>query len=72
MLSFLLRQQYSYHCYCNYGCCCVYPAFLLVSAVKAGHVCWDDKDILEGLPTGALRVSLGWMSTWEDVHVSVL
>ncbi|OLL23779.1 Molybdenum cofactor sulfurase [Neolecta irregularis DAH-3] len=33
---------------------------------QAGHVCGDDHDIVEGKPMGALRVSLGAMSTTED------
>ncbi|XP_050935603.1 molybdenum cofactor sulfurase isoform X5 [Cucumis melo] len=32
-----------------------------------GHVCWDDCDIINGKPTGAVRVSLGYMSTYEDI-----
>ncbi|KAF9128958.1 hypothetical protein BGW39_004610 [Mortierella sp. 14UC] len=35
--------------------------------LDAGHVCWDDTDILNGKPTGSIRVSLGAMSTVDDV-----
>ncbi|KAF9926698.1 hypothetical protein FBU30_003774 [Linnemannia zychae] len=35
--------------------------------LEAGHVCWDDTDILNGKPTGSVRVSLGAMSTVDDV-----
>ncbi|ORZ06286.1 pyridoxal phosphate-dependent transferase [Lobosporangium transversale] len=35
--------------------------------LEAGHVCWDDTDILNGKPTGSIRVSLGAMSTIDDV-----
>ncbi|KAF9421938.1 hypothetical protein BGZ94_008703 [Podila epigama] len=35
--------------------------------LEAGHVCWDDTDILDGKPTGSIRVSLGAMSTVDDV-----
>lgn len=38
---------------------------------QAGHVCWDDNDILNGKPTGAVRVSFGYMSTYEDAKVDV-
>jgi molybdenum cofactor sulfurtransferase len=38
---------------------------------EAGHICGDNKDIVEGLPTGAIRVSLGYMSNWDDVEVCV-
>ncbi|KAF9429276.1 hypothetical protein BGZ76_001556 [Entomortierella beljakovae] len=35
--------------------------------LEAGHVCWDDTDILNGKPTGSVRISLGAMSTIDDV-----
>ncbi|KAF9093461.1 hypothetical protein BGX23_003282 [Mortierella sp. AD031] len=35
--------------------------------LEAGHVCWDDTDILNGKPTGSIRVSLGAMSTVDEV-----
>lgn len=38
--------------------------------VQAGHVCWDDNDIIHGKPTGAIRVSFGYMSTFEDAKVN--
>ncbi|RKP24677.1 pyridoxal phosphate-dependent transferase [Syncephalis pseudoplumigaleata] len=34
---------------------------------EAGHVCWDDQDIIDGQLTGAVRLSLGAMSSYEDV-----
>lgn len=37
----------------------------------AGHRCWDDQDVIRGKPTGAIRVSLGAMSTIDDVLVLV-
>lgn len=33
---------------------------------KAGHVCGDNIDIVDGQPTGSVRVSFGYMSTFED------
>ena len=33
---------------------------------EAGHVCWDDHDVINGIPTGAIRVSFGYMSAFED------
>ena len=53
-------------CFCNPGAC---QRALGLSAqdVKAnldkGHVCWDGNDLANGRPTGAIRVSLGYMST---------
>ena len=33
---------------------------------KAGHVCGDSVDLVDGQPTGSVRVSFGYMSTFED------
>ena len=33
----------------------------------AGHVCWDDQDIIRGRPTGAVRFSFGYASACRDV-----
>ncbi|XP_076912513.1 molybdenum cofactor sulfurase-like [Bidens hawaiensis] len=57
-------------CFCNPGACAKYLRLShtdLLSNIEAGHVCWDDLDILNGKPTGAVRVSFGYMSTFEDV-----
>jgi molybdenum cofactor sulfurtransferase len=43
--------------------------FNVLSICQAGHVCWDDNDIINGKPTGAVRVSFGYMSTYEDAEV---
>lgn len=43
--------------------------WLLICFCQAGHVCWDDNDILRGKPTGAVRISFGYMSTYEDAEV---
>ncbi|XP_071725755.1 molybdenum cofactor sulfurase isoform X2 [Rutidosis leptorrhynchoides] len=56
-------------CFCNPGACSKYLGLShsdLLSNIEAGHVCWDDYDILHGKPTGAVRVSFGYMSTFED------
>lgn len=48
------------------------PFFLRVPLNnKSGHVCWDEHDLVDGRPTGLVRVSLGWMSTWEDAAAFV-
>ena len=37
---------------------------------ESGHVCWDGRDIgVGGKPTGAIRASLGALSTFEEVHL---
>ncbi|KAK1440120.1 hypothetical protein QVD17_05945 [Tagetes erecta] len=56
-------------CFCNPGACSKHLGLShadLLSNIEAGHVCWDDLDILHGKPTGAVRVSFGYMSTFED------
>lgn len=34
---------------------------------QAGHVCGDMRDIIDGRPTGAIRVSIGYMTTKENI-----
>ncbi|KAJ0043290.1 hypothetical protein Pint_17724 [Pistacia integerrima] len=56
-------------CFCNPGACAKYLGLShldLLSNIEAGHVCWDDNDIIRGKPTGAVRISFGYMSTYED------
>ncbi|CAM8877089.1 unnamed protein product [Rhodiola kirilowii] len=58
-------------CFCNPGACAKYLGLShpdLLSNVEAGHVCWDEHDIVNGKPTGAIRVSFGYMSTYEDAR----
>ncbi|XP_021306239.1 molybdenum cofactor sulfurase isoform X2 [Sorghum bicolor] len=58
-------------CFCNPGACAKYVGLShsdLVSNFEAGHVCWDDNDIINGKPTGAVRISFGYMSTYEDAE----
>jgi molybdenum cofactor sulfurtransferase len=68
----LERVQLRGGCVCNVGAC---HAFLGLSSddvkrhVAAGHVCWDDNDVIAGpdggpgVPTGAVRASFGYMSS---------
>ncbi|XAR53535.1 Molybdenum cofactor sulfurtransferase [Bertholletia excelsa] len=56
-------------CFCNPGACAKYLGLShsdLLANIEAGHICWDDHDIVNGKPTGAVRVSFGYMSTFED------
>ncbi|XP_066535339.1 molybdenum cofactor sulfurase [Hoplias malabaricus] len=56
-------------CFCNTGAC---QAHLGISNkevkrnLQAGHVCGDNIDLVEGRPTGSIRISFGYMSTFED------
>nr|KYP43737.1 Molybdenum cofactor sulfurase [Cajanus cajan] len=59
-------------CFCNPGACAKYLGLShvdLISNTEAGHICWDDHDIINGKPVGAVRVSFGYMSTYEDAKV---
>ncbi|KAL6603139.1 hypothetical protein ACP70R_043500 [Stipagrostis hirtigluma subsp. patula] len=59
-------------CFCNPGACakCLGLSHSdLVSNFEAGHVCWDDNDVINGKPTGAVRISFGYMSSYEDAEV---
>jgi molybdenum cofactor sulfurtransferase len=37
--------------------------------MQAGHVCGDMRDIIDGVPTGAIRVSIGYMTTRENIDL---
>ncbi|XP_055018901.1 molybdenum cofactor sulfurase [Boleophthalmus pectinirostris] len=56
-------------CFCNTGAC---QDFLGISDeqmkrnLEAGHVCGDNVDLVSGRPTGSVRVSFGYMSTFPD------
>ncbi len=42
-------------CFCNPGACQAHLGLThddIISNYEAGHVCWDDQDIIEGRPTG--------------------
>ncbi|XP_022634624.1 molybdenum cofactor sulfurase isoform X3 [Vigna radiata var. radiata] len=68
-LASLSNIQLRTGCFCNPGACAKYLGLShldLISNTEAGHVCWDDHDIINGKPVGAVRVSFGYMSTYED------
>ncbi|XP_061178018.1 molybdenum cofactor sulfurase-like [Saccostrea echinata] len=70
-----LAQLYNIHlrtgCFCNIGAC---QMFLNISSedikknLMAGHVCGDDKDLIDEQPTGSVRISFGYMSTIKDAQ----
>ncbi|XP_051124906.1 molybdenum cofactor sulfurase isoform X2 [Andrographis paniculata] len=71
-LASLSNIQLRTGCFCNPGACAKHLGLShsdLLSNIEAGHVCWDDHDILNGKPTGAVRVSFGYMSTYEDARM---
>jgi len=65
--GFVLRTG----CHCNPGACSTHLGLTPDEAkanFESGHVCWDDKDVINGKPTGCARISFGYMSTFEDAH----
>lgn len=70
-----LATVYNIHlrtgCFCNVGAC---QHFLnltseqLRSNLKAGHVCGDGIDLINGCPTGSVRISFGYMSDFSDAE----
>lgn len=38
---------------------------------EAGHVCWDDRDVMGSRPTGAVRASFGYASSLADAAAIV-
>jgi molybdenum cofactor sulfurtransferase len=62
-------------CFCNSGSC---QRHLKASnkdmkdMYKAGHKCGDEIDLVNGRPTGAVRVSFGYYNTYQDVDKLVV
>ncbi|XP_044308156.1 molybdenum cofactor sulfurase isoform X2 [Varanus komodoensis] len=58
-------------CFCNTGACLQHLGISCEDVKKnlqAGHVCGDDIDVINGNPTGSVRISFGYMSTFEDAQ----
>lgn len=58
-------------CFCNPGACQRHLGLSndnLKENYNAGHVCGDEKDLVNGKPTGAVRISFGYMSKVSDVE----
>ncbi|XP_075155094.1 molybdenum cofactor sulfurase [Haematobia irritans] len=57
-------------CFCNPGAC---QWFLQLSnddirkQYESGHICSDYNDLVDGMPTGAVRISFGYMTRKSDV-----
>eukprot|EP00462_Mataza_sp_D1_P021002 CAMPEP_0175126612 /NCGR_PEP_ID=MMETSP0087-20121206/3950_1 /TAXON_ID=136419 /ORGANISM="Unknown Unknown, Strain D1" /LENGTH=740 /DNA_ID=CAMNT_0016408543 /DNA_START=37 /DNA_END=2259 /DNA_ORIENTATION=- len=68
-LSAAANIQLRTGCFCNIGACQIYLSLTaedIQANLAAGHSCGDDKDIVNGRPTGAVRASFGYMSSFED------
>lgn len=58
-------------CFCNPGACQLALDLtdddVINNYKEFGHVCGDQVDVVRGRPTGAIRVSFGKDSMWEDL-----
>jgi len=67
--------QFRTGCFCNPGACQgalgLTDQQVIENFEKNGHVCGDHIDVVNGLPTGAVRVSFGKDSIWEDLDAVV-
>ncbi|XP_039187948.1 molybdenum cofactor sulfurase isoform X1 [Crotalus tigris] len=58
-------------CFCNTGACQQHLGIShddIKKNLQTGHVCGDDIDVIDGHPTGSVRISFGYMSTFEDAQ----
>uniref|UniRef100_A0A8C8YID0 Molybdenum cofactor sulfurase n=1 Tax=Prolemur simus TaxID=1328070 RepID=A0A8C8YID0_PROSS len=58
-------------CFCNTGACQRHLGIsneMVRKHLEAGHVCGDNIDLVDGQPTGSVRISFGYMSTLEDAQ----
>ncbi|NWI20820.1 MOCOS sulfurase, partial [Crypturellus soui] len=58
-------------CFCNTGACQMHLDISnedIRRNLQAGHICGDDVDLIDGRPTGSVRISFGYMSTFEDAQ----
>ncbi|XP_038653614.1 molybdenum cofactor sulfurase isoform X2 [Scyliorhinus canicula] len=70
-----LANLYNIHlrtgCFCNTGGCQQHLGISdedVKKNLKAGHVCGDSLDLIDGRPTGSVRISFGYMSTFDDAQ----
>jgi molybdenum cofactor sulfurtransferase len=67
--------QFRVGCFCNPGGCQQALGWsdeeIISNFEQLGHVCGDDVDLIEGKPTGAVRISLGKDSMWEDIDILI-
>ncbi|XP_069075622.1 molybdenum cofactor sulfurase isoform X2 [Pleurodeles waltl] len=70
-LASLNRIHVRTGCFCNTGACQLHLGISnedVKKNFKAGHVCGDGVDVIDGRPTGSIRISFGYMSTFEDAQ----
>ncbi|KYM94650.1 Molybdenum cofactor sulfurase 1 [Cyphomyrmex costatus] len=62
-------------CFCNPGACQRHLSLStkdILENYEAGYTCSGIADLINGKPTGAVRISFGYMSTIKDVETVVL
>lgn len=62
-------------CLCNPGACQRYLSLTtneILQNYEAGYTCGGAADLINGKPTGAVRISFGYMSTIKDVQTVLL
>jgi len=68
--------QFRTGCFCNPGSCHHFFGYtdqdILNLAYEENTICGDHNDIINGKPTGAIRVSFGPYSLWEDLDALVI
>ncbi|KAK1337756.1 LOW QUALITY PROTEIN: hypothetical protein QTO34_002389 [Cnephaeus nilssonii] len=70
-MASLFNIQVRTGCFCNTGACQRHLGIsdeMVKKHLQAGHVCGDDVDLVDGQPTGSVRISFGYMSTLEDAQ----
>ncbi|KAF7994271.1 hypothetical protein HCN44_003361 [Aphidius gifuensis] len=71
----LYKIQLRTGCFCNPGACQRHLNLSSEDVMKnynAGYKCGGDKDLINGKPTGAIRVSFGFMSQVLDIETLML
>ncbi|CAD5125716.1 DgyrCDS13922 [Dimorphilus gyrociliatus] len=70
-LAKVFNIEFRTGCFCNLGACHYFLKLSDDEVLKQfdlGHVCGDDNDLINDKPTGAIRISFGYMTLWEDVE----
>ncbi|XP_076991720.1 molybdenum cofactor sulfurase [Tamandua tetradactyla] len=70
-MASLYNIQVRTGCFCNTGACQRHLGIsdeMVKKHLQAGHICGDDVDLVDGQPTGSVRISFGYMSTLEDAQ----
>lgn len=70
-MAALYKIQLRTGCFCNPGACQRHlnlSNLMIVGNYEAGYVCGGSKDLIDGKPTGCVRISFGYMSSIKDVE----